>query len=224
MVSGSARQKERRGTSGGFFLPLLLPHLPEGVGEIEGADLLGILELEELVSAVTRHVYKDITPLVGHQALAPRHILAHTVCHEADKVLDGDFVASVVDFDVVSIQIKRTVGIVVDGAGEGVARVACHVVGQHEDDLRVRDAEALDGAIEGEDICQVAVVEPESRCAYEDGPIGRVLGSDQGGRKQRDEDAEGAEELHDGEPTRTKTALSSKCRMVVVLMRTGALR
>jgi hypothetical protein len=206
----------REETDGELFLPLFFPHLPKGIGEVEGADLFGILELEELVSAVARHVDEDVTSLVGHQALAPGHVLAHAVCHEADEVLDGDFVASVIDLDVVAIQIERTVGVVVDGAGEGVAGVARHVIGQHEDDLRIRDAEALDGAIEGEDICQVAVVEPESRGAHEDGPVGRVLTRDQGGRQQRNEGAEDAEELHVGDPTRTKMTLSSKARVAVI--------
>lgn len=44
-------------------------HLLEGVGDIEGRDLLLILEFEKLVSTVSSHVYEDIGLLIGVQPL-----------------------------------------------------------------------------------------------------------------------------------------------------------
>jgi hypothetical protein len=105
------------------------------------------LEFEEFVAAVACHVHEDVAPLVRHQSLAAWHVLAHSVCHEPDEVLDCDFVSPVVHLDVVAVQVQGSVCVVVDGAGEGVARVACHVVRQHEDNLRVGNPETLDGTV-----------------------------------------------------------------------------
>jgi hypothetical protein len=144
------------------------------------------------------HVDQDVAPLICHQSLAAWSVLAPAVRHEPDEVLHSDLVPSVVHLDVVAVQVKRAVSVVEDGAREGVARVAGHVVGQHKDDLRVGDAEALDGAVEREDIGKVAVVEPEARGAHEHRPVGRVLCCDQGCRQEREEREEGAGELHCG--------------------------
>lgn len=92
---------------------------------------------------MARHVDKDVASIVGQQTLATGHLVADAIGEQADEVLDGDLVAAVVDLDVVAVQVDGAVGVAVDGAGEGVARVAGHVVGQHQDDLRVRDAQAL---------------------------------------------------------------------------------
>lgn len=160
--------------------PLLLPHLLKGIGKIKRANLLGILKLEKLVSAVTSHVHQDIAPVVGEKALASWHLGADAIGQQADKVLDGDLVAAVVDLDVVAVEVDGAIRVAVDGPGEGVAGVAGHVVGEHQDDLGVGDAEALDGSVHGEDIGEVAVVEPESRRADEDGPVAGMLGEDGG--------------------------------------------
>ena len=96
---------------------------------------------------------------------------ADAIGQQTDKVLDGNLVATRVDLDVVAIEIDGAIRVAVDGSGEGIARIAGHVIGEHEDDLRVRNAEALHGAIEGEDISQVAVVEPESGCRDQNGPV-----------------------------------------------------
>ena len=175
------------------MVALLLPHLLEGVGEVEGGDLLGILELQKLVAAVARHVDQDVGVLVRQQPLAARHLLADTVREQPDEVLDGHLVAAVVDFDIGAVEVNGAVAIGVDGAGEGVARVAGHVVGEHEDDLGVGDAEALDGAVEGEDIGEVTVVEPEARGRDEDGPVGGVFAENGRGEgeEERGEEGEG---------------------------------
>jgi hypothetical protein len=183
-------------------VPLLLPHLAKGVSQIEGADLLGILELQKLIAAMPRHINQDITPLIRHQPLTARRVLAPAIRHEPDEILHGDLVPPIVDLDVVSVQVKRAIGVVEDGAGEGVARVAGHVVGQHEDDLRVRDPEALDGAVQREHVGQVAVVEPEARCPHQHRPVGRVLCGDQGRRRQEGEEYAGG--LHGGLMARRK--------------------
>lgn len=108
------------------------------------------------------HVDQDVTSLVCHQPLAARSVLAPAICHEPNEVLHCDLVSSVVNLDVVSVQIEGAVSVVEHGSWEGVAWVAGHVVRQHEDDLRVGNAEALDCAVEREDVGQVPVVEPEA--------------------------------------------------------------
>lgn len=55
---------------------------------------------------------------------------------------------------------------VVHPAGEGVPRVAGHVVGQHQDDVRVRYAELTYGVVDGKGVRHVAVVEPEAGRAH----------------------------------------------------------
>ena len=167
-----------------LIVAALLPHLLERVREIPAADLLGVLELQKLVPAVARHVDEHVAARVGAQPFPPGDVLAQPVGEQADEVLDRDLVAAVVDLDVVAVEVEGAVGVVVDRAREGVARVAGHVVGQHEDDLRVRDAQALDGAVEGEDIGEVAVVEPEARGGDEDGPVGGVRAGEGGGDGQ----------------------------------------
>jgi hypothetical protein len=141
------------------------------------ADLLGILKLQELVSSMSSHVDQDITPIIRHQPLTPRPTLRPSIRQKTNEVLDRNLIASVVDFNatahsIVKIQVARLV--VEDGAGERVARVASHVVRQHKDDLRIGNAEALDSTIEGESVCEMAVVEPEAGGRDEDGPVGCV--------------------------------------------------
>ena len=166
----------------------LLPHLLERVREIPPADLLGVLELEELVPAVARHVDQHVAARVGAQPFPARHVFAQPVGEQPDEVLDRDLVAAVVDLDVVAVEIERAVGVVVDRAWESVAWVAGHIVGEHEDDLRVRDAQALDSAVEGEHVGEVAVVEPEAGGGDEDGPVGGVSAGEGGGDGQEREE------------------------------------
>lgn len=109
-----------------------------------------------------RHIDEDIAPPITEQAFTSWCVFVDAVGEESDKVLDCDFVAAVVDFDVVAVEVEGAVDVVVDGAGEEVAGVAGNVVGEHEDDLRVGDAETFDGAVEGEDVGEVPVVEPEA--------------------------------------------------------------
>ncbi|KAI6759758.1 hypothetical protein HG530_010438 [Fusarium avenaceum] len=118
----------------------------------------------------------------------------------SDKVLDGDLVATVVHLDVVAVEINGAIRVTVDGSGEGVAGVASHVVGKHEDDLRVGDTQTLDGSVHGEDIGEMAVVEPEPRRADENSPVAGMLGKS--GRREQSRCHEGVEsevrEFHGG--------------------------
>lgn len=135
------------------------------------------------------HVDKNVTPLVGHEPLAAGGVLAPAVSHEPDEVFHCDFVAPVIHLDVVSIQIEGAVGIVEDGSRECIARVARHVIGQHENDLRVWYAEALDCTVQRQDVGEMAIVEPEARCPHEHRPVGRVLTCDERRCQEREEDA-----------------------------------
>ena len=147
-------------------LPLLLPHLLKGIRQIMRTDLLGILELQELISSMSSHVDQDIAPVIRHQPLTSRPALWPPVRQKTNEVLDCDFVAPVVDFNttthsIVKIQVARLV--VEDGARKRIARVAGHVIRKHKDDLRVRNAESLYSAVEGKGVCEMTVVEPEAR-------------------------------------------------------------
>ena len=174
----------------------LLPHLFKGIREVECADLFGILELEELIASVASHVDEDIGIFVCEKALAARHLVAHAVGEKPDEVLDCHFISTVVHLDVGAVEIDGSVGIGVYGPRERIARVAGHVIGKHEDDLGVRDAQALHCAVEGEDIGEMAVVEPEARGSHEDGPVGGVFCGGGGKEGEGDGEEEGERELH----------------------------
>jgi hypothetical protein len=46
-----------------------LPHLLERIGNVKRANFLTILEFQELVAAMTRHVDKYVRPVICKQAL-----------------------------------------------------------------------------------------------------------------------------------------------------------
>jgi hypothetical protein len=54
-------------------LPSFLPHLFEGVSQLVVRYLLGVLELEEAITAMTSHVDKDITTIITQQTLGTRN-------------------------------------------------------------------------------------------------------------------------------------------------------
>ncbi|KAK4671859.1 LOW QUALITY PROTEIN: hypothetical protein QC764_0099570 [Podospora pseudoanserina] len=74
-----------------LVVPSLLPHLLKRIGQIPGANLLRVLELEELVAPVAGH---DVGAVVGEETFGPGHLLAYAVGEEADEVLDCDLVAA----------------------------------------------------------------------------------------------------------------------------------
>lgn len=183
-----------------LYVPLLFPHLFERVGQIKCANLLRILKFQKLISTVACHVDQNVAPIIGQQPLAPGCLFVNAIRQEANKVLNGNLVAPIVDLDVVAVQVDGAVGIGIDGTREGVAWVAGHVVGQHQDDLAVGDAQTLDGTVDGQHIGEVTVVEPEARGADQDGPIAGVLGegmAKQQGRKEDGELEEGRELHHE---------------------------
>lgn len=179
--------------------PFLFPHLLKRVGEIKSANLLRVLELKKLVASVASHVHENVAPVVSQEPLAPRHLSTDAIGQETDKILHRHLVPAIVHLDVVAVEIDGTVRVAVDCPGKGVARVAGHVVGEHEDDLGVGDAQPLDGSVYGQDIGEMAVVEPEARRADEDGPVAGVLGEDDGGQQSGHEGREAkVAQLHFG--------------------------
>ena len=52
--------------------------------------------------------------------------------------------------------------------------------------MRIRDAEALYGAVEGKHVCEMPVVEPESGGGDEDRPVGGMLRRGWEGGEERD--------------------------------------
>ena len=197
--SASAPQKEKTkswkpGTRKRKNVPFLLPHLLKRIRQIPTPNLLAVLKLQKLIAPVPRHVHQHVAPRVAPEPLPPRHVLAQPVRQQADEVLHRDLVPAVVDLDVVAVEVERAVGVVVDGAREGVARVAGHVVREHEDDLRVRYPEALNGPVEREHIGQVPVVEPEAGGGDQDGPVGGVGGEGRGDEEGEEGEGEEGEE------------------------------
>lgn len=148
---------------------------------------------------MARHVDQYITPVVGQQPLTPRCLVTDPVCEQPNEVFHGDLVAPVIHLDVVTIQVNRAVCIGIDSARESVAWIAGHVVREHENDLTVGDAESLDGAVDGEDIGEVAIVEPEARSTDQYGPVAGVLGQGdmaEDGRSQQHGQLKERVELH----------------------------
>lgn len=111
-----------------------------------------------------------------------------SIGQETNEILHGDFVAPIIDFDashsrrgspclssmiaaLVVVQIELARFVIEDTAGKGVARIARHVIGEHEDDLAVGYPQTLYGAVEREGIGEMAVVEPEAGGADQDRPI-----------------------------------------------------
>ena len=156
----------------------------ERIRNVKRADFFAILEFQEFIAAMARHVDKDVRPIIREQALGPRHgglnatllFMQHgrkknprvkstkfSSPSERDKgreresraltgqqpqeVLDRNFVSTIVDFDVLAIEIERVTTIREHASGEVVARIAGRVVGEHEDDVRVGYAEAFHSSI-----------------------------------------------------------------------------
>lgn len=189
-----------------LMVALLLPHLAERIRQIPRPDLFGVLELQELVPAVARHVDEHVAAGVGAQALAARDVIAQPIRKQPDEVLHRHLVTAIVHLDVIAVEIDRAVCVAVDGAGEGVARVAGHVVGQHQNDLRVGDPESLDGAVQRQDIGKVAVVKPEPRRRDQHSPVGCVLSKHRGCKQQEEGEesrSEDGEETHGGQTVRS---------------------
>jgi len=66
---------------------------------------------------------------------------------QPQEILHRDFVSTIVDLDVLAIEIERVAAIREHAPGEVVARIAGRVVGEHEDDVRVGYAEAFHSSI-----------------------------------------------------------------------------
>lgn len=143
--------------------PLLLPHLLECIRQVPTPYLLTVLKLQKLIPTMTCHIHQHIATRIAPQPLAPWYILAQPICQQANEILHRHLISPVIDLDIIAIKIECAVRVIVYRAGKRVARVARHVVRQHEDDLRVGDPKPLDGAIEREHIGEMAVVEPEPR-------------------------------------------------------------
>ena len=79
--------------------------------------------------------------------------------------------AVVVDLHIISVHVYVLVGVIEDGGWAGVARVAGHVVSNHQDDLTVRDPESLHTPIDGEHVGDVPIVEPEPGCVHQNSPV-----------------------------------------------------
>lgn len=148
-----------------------LPHLLQGIAEFLARDFLRVLEFEEAVAAVAGEVNEDVGALVGEELLRARRFRGQSPRQQAHKVLHRDLVASVIDFDVVAVDVDVLDAIVEDGRWSRVSRIASHVVGYHEDDLGIGNSETFDAPVNGEDVGHVAIVEPETGRVHQYCPI-----------------------------------------------------
>lgn len=55
-------------------------HLLQGIGEIVGVYLLGVLELEKIVSTMSCHVDQNVAALIGPQSLRLGRALGQPIC------------------------------------------------------------------------------------------------------------------------------------------------
>lgn len=94
------------------------------------------------------------------------HLSRRLTRQHSNKILHRDLVPPIIHLNVLSVQVQQPRSVVEHGGWKLVPRVAGDVVGEHENDVGVWDTEALDGAIHGESVGDVAVVEPEAGRTY----------------------------------------------------------
>ena len=170
----------------------LLAHLFQSVGDVLGHDLGLILKLHELVAAVAGDVQEHVAPRVGEEPLGPRGARRVPVGEDAQEVLGRDLVPAVVDLDVIAVEVGAVVRVAEHRRRERVPRGARDVVGEHEDDVTVGDAEALDGAVERQGVGYVPVVEPVPARVDQHRPVAGVIRSARWRRRRRLEERLGA--------------------------------
>lgn len=70
------------------------------------------------------------------------NIVEHS-CQKSDKVLDIYFIATIVNLNILSIEVDGVRLGRVNSGGELVSGIACDVVCEHENDIRVRNTETF---------------------------------------------------------------------------------
>ena len=63
---------------------------------------------------VTCHIHQNIAMFIRQQAFGPWGTRGQSSCKNPDKILHGDFVATVINLDVITIDIDLFIGIVED--------------------------------------------------------------------------------------------------------------
>lgn len=66
---------------------------------------------------------------------------------QAEKALDADLVVPVVDLDLIAVEVEVSTRVGKHLACDRIARIAGNIVRQHQDDVAVWDAQALDSTI-----------------------------------------------------------------------------
>lgn len=49
-------------------LPFFLPHLFEGISNVEGTDFLIVLKFQEFVASVSGHIYENVGTVISQEA------------------------------------------------------------------------------------------------------------------------------------------------------------
>lgn len=68
-------------------------------------------------------------------------------CEQPNEILHGHLVATIIDFDVVAVEVEVPPRFGVNAPREFVARITRDVIGEHEDDVGVGDPETLYGTV-----------------------------------------------------------------------------
>ena len=128
----------------------LRTHLLQRVAQILRVQLLVVLKLEKIIAAVTRQIDENIRSLVREQAFGARSgVAAVSAREQTEEGLHGDLGAPIVHLDARRIEVERVRLDVEHRRREGVARIACVLVGEKKKDLRVGDAHRLEDRGQG---------------------------------------------------------------------------
>lgn len=90
---------------------------------------------------------------------------------KTNKIIDGHLTPTIVNLCVFVIDIQAMVVMVINGGRKGIASIAGHVVGQHQDYMVVGYSQSFNYVVHREDIGNMSVIKPKRRGANEYCPI-----------------------------------------------------
>jgi hypothetical protein len=138
-------------------------------------NFLVVLEFQKLVAPVSSHVDEHIAPGIAQEAFRARNGRIMATCEDTEKILNSHFVTSVVDFDVITIQVQIPLCTVKHSTWIFVPSITGSVIGQHQDNVGVGNTQPLHGTIHAQGIGHVSIIEPVSRSTDKDGPVRSVI-------------------------------------------------
>lgn len=154
-----------------FVVSLLLPHLFECIGQLMVGDLFGILKFEKSIAAMTRQINQHIAAGIREQFLRSRCTGLRASSQQSNEILNGNLVATVVNLDVIAVNVDMLIGIIENGCRSRIPWIACHIVGNHQNYLAIWNAKSFHRSVNGQHICHMTIVEPKSRRVDQNCPI-----------------------------------------------------